>query len=254
MSQDRQKEDKHLFLKKPKFILCAAAMILIAVLCVIFKYMALALIMMLLFAIGSIMITHKILRKRNGEKSQEVTQCALADNEINKLAQYFVGRDEKYISSLGNGYIMNYLANGSLSTGFSVISNKRVYFRGSCYSGQGKSLVKTDEERTVDIKDVTGSGFIYRRHIGVLLGLLMALIVLLGVFCLSMLSFQKQAEYYQKQATEQMEFYRKQAEFSLQLAEDNPQRAEVLQKSAEDARKRAEYYMKQEKDSGNRCW
>ncbi len=62
----------------------------------------------------------------------------------------------------------------SLFYKFAVISNKRVYFRGSCFSGQGKSLVKTDEERTVDIKDVTGSGFIYRRYLGILLGLLTA--------------------------------------------------------------------------------
>ena len=75
---------------------------------------------------------------------------------------------------------MNFLANGTLKRGFAVISNKRVYFRGSCYSGQGKSLVKTNEERTVDIKDVTGSGFIYRRYLGVLIGLFTALAVLLA--------------------------------------------------------------------------
>lgn len=177
---NKQNGMKYLFSKHPKFIFSALAVVMVAVLFAIFKYMALvpAIILLVLFAV--ITINCRILRKIKGKDSQEIAQCALAGKEIAKLAQYFVNRDEKYISSLGNGYIMNYLASGSLSRGFAVISNKRVYFRGSCFSGQGKSLVKTDEERTVDIKDVTGSGFIYRRYIGVLLGLFVALAVLLS--------------------------------------------------------------------------
>ena len=126
----------------------------------------------------SYLIKSKILRKREASSSQEVAQCFLADSDIDKFSQYFISREEKYISSLGNGYIMNFFAGGNLRRGFAVISNKRVYFRGSCFSGRGKSLVKTDEERTIDIKDVTGSGFIYWRHLGKLLGLLAALVVL----------------------------------------------------------------------------
>lgn len=129
-------------------------------------------------AILSYLIIRKILRKRKTSGSQEVAQCFLTDSDIDKFSQYFISREEKYISSLGNGYIMNFFAGGNLRRGFAVISNKRVYFRGSCFSGRGKSLDKTDEERTLDIKDVTGSGFIYRRYLGKLLGLLAALIVL----------------------------------------------------------------------------
>lgn len=182
-SQNKQNGMKYLLSKHSKLIFAALAVVVVAVLFVIFKYMALIPIIILLVLFAVIMINRRILRKIKGKDSQEIAQCALADNEINKLAQYFVNRDEKYISSLGNGYIMNYLASGSLSRGFAVISNKRVYFRGSCFSGQGKSLVKTDEERTVDIKDVTGSGFIYRRYIGVLLGLFVAFVALIGGIC-----------------------------------------------------------------------
>ncbi|MCM1046172.1 MAG: SHOCT domain-containing protein [Candidatus Gastranaerophilales bacterium] len=171
---------KQLFTKHPKLIFTIFVIAVIAVLCIVFKYNAIIPIIILLVLSVSIMITRKILRKKREKDSQEVAQCALTANETDKLAQYFVSKDEKYISSLGNGYIMNYLANGNLSKGFSVISNKRVYFRGSCFSGQGKALVKTNEERTVDIKDITGSGFIYRRYLGVLLGLFTALIILLG--------------------------------------------------------------------------
>lgn len=118
--------------------------------------------------------------KKSGAEIKEVEEYKLKDKEVEQLSQIFVSKDEKYVASLGNGYIMNYLANRTMSRGFSIVSNKRVYFRGSCLSGKGKSLQKSDEERTVDIKDVTGSGFIYQRYLGILLGLFIALLALIG--------------------------------------------------------------------------
>ncbi len=183
MLQNQQEEKKKPFFKQPRFILAIAVGVIIVILCVIFKYKVLIPIILLLVMFIAIMVNRKILRQRKSKNSQEILQYNLSDSESSKLTQYFVNRDEKYISSLGNGYIMSYLANGNLSKGFAVISNERVYFRGSCFSGQGKSLVRTNEERTVDIKDVTGSGFTYRRYIGVLLGLFAALMTLIGGIC-----------------------------------------------------------------------
>ena len=171
MSEEQTKETKKPFIKNPKVIFTICIVVLIAILLAVFKYKALLPIVVLLVVVVAIAVNRSILKKRKGRNSEEVTQCDLTDSDRKKFAGYFVSQDEQYISSLGNGYIMNFLAGGTLKRGFAVISNKRVYFRGSCYSGQGKSLVKTDEERTVDIKDVTGSGFIYRRYLGVLLGL-----------------------------------------------------------------------------------
>lgn len=137
----------------------------------------------LISAAITFMIYRRIFHKREEKNTEQLASYTLTDNEINKFTKHFITKDEKYISSLGNSYIMNFLANGNLSRGFAIISNKRVYFRGSCFNGQGKSLHKTDEERTVDIRDITGSGFIYRRYWGILLGLLSAIIVLLcGIF------------------------------------------------------------------------
>lgn len=166
--------------KKLFIIFTVFIVVLIAVLLVFFRYKALLPIVVLLVVAVAIVVNRFILKKRKMRNTQEVTQCDLTDSDRKKFAGYFVSQDEQYISSLGNGYIMNFLADGALKRGFAVISNKRVYFRGSCYSGQGKSLVKTDEERTVDIKDVTGSGFIYRRYVGTLIGLFTALAVLLA--------------------------------------------------------------------------
>lgn len=241
MPQDQQKENKQIFLKNPKYILCVAVIIIIAVLCVIFKYKALVFIIILLSALVTIMIIRKILRKRKEKNLQEVAQYTLADNEINKLAQYFVSRDEKYISSLGNGYIMNYLANRSFSKGFSVITNKRVYFRGSCFSGRGKALIKTNEERTVDIKDVTGSGFIYNRYVGLLLGLITAFFVfVIGIVAAGMLTIA--ALQWAERSQQRAEEYQQTAEKSQRLAEQNQQLAGQNQQWAEEYRQAAKQY------------
>lgn len=164
-----------------KPILLSGLILLILILCIVLKYMAIIPISIILILGLAIVINRKILRLRKNKKNDvQVEEQKFSDKEMEKLSEYFVNRDEKYVSSLGNGYIMNFLLNKGLKRGFAVISDKRVYFRGSCFSGQGKSLKKTDEERTVDIRDITGSGFVYQRYIGILIALFTACVVLLG--------------------------------------------------------------------------
>lgn len=121
-----------------------------------------------------------IRKKKNQKDSSEVEEYKLNDKEIEKLSQSFASKDEKYIASLGNGYIMSYLTKRSMSKGFAFITDKRVYFKGSCLSGTGKKLVKTNAERTVDVKNITGSGFIYQRYWGILIALFLSILVSLA--------------------------------------------------------------------------
>jgi hypothetical protein len=83
----------------------------------------------------------------------------LTEDSLKKFEGIFAEPTERYIASLGNGYIINFLANSSLASGFAVISNKRVYFKGKCYYKEDGKLKKSFEERTVDLKDVTGTGY-----------------------------------------------------------------------------------------------
>lgn len=122
--------------------------------------------------------------KKSKHKKKDITEVEeykLKDKEIEKLSQSFVSQNEKYIASLGNGYIMNYLANGSMRNGFAFVSDKRVYFKGSCLSGTGKHLVKKNEERTVDVKNITGSGFTYHREWGKLLWMFIPILIFIGI-------------------------------------------------------------------------
>lgn len=154
-----------------------------AILCAVLKYKIILPMLVLAVIAVTVKLNQKLLSKWKNKAVEEVEKYSLKDKEVQKLSGYFVDQEEQYVSSLGNGYIMNYLVNGSLSRGFAVVSDKRVYFRGSCFSGQGKSLVRTDEERTVDIKDVTGSGFIYKRYLGILVALFMAVVTLISGVC-----------------------------------------------------------------------
>lgn len=122
----------------------------------------------------------KLKAKATPKEVPEVEEYQLKDKELEKLSASFVSPDEKYIASLGNGYIMNYLANKSAKKGFAFITDKRVYFKGSCLSGTGKHLVKSNEERTVDVKNITGSGFTYHRYWGILIALFISILVSIG--------------------------------------------------------------------------
>lgn len=126
--------------------------------------------------------------KKNMNNATQVTEHKLNDAHIKKLSHSFMDINEKFISSLGNGYILNFLANGSISQGFSFVTDKRVYFKGTCYSGQGTNLTITNEERTVDVKNITGSGFLKTSSIGYLIGGILLLIIAAGFLCSALLN------------------------------------------------------------------
>ena len=123
----------------------------------------------------------------------EVGAYAFSDQEKDKIHGIFVARDEKYIASLGNGYIASFLAKGILGMGFAIVSDKRVYFKGSCLTCKGKNFVISNEERTVDTTDITGSGFIFRNEVGgPIFGMVMSIFgMLLGVLLSNFFSWSR---------------------------------------------------------------
>lgn len=87
-------------------------------------------------------------------------KCSQAQHTGNaeKFKQFFMNPKEQFVCALGNGYIQNYLAGGFVGKGFAVVSDKRVYFNGKTYEVHNSRLKATSESRTVDLKDVTGTG------------------------------------------------------------------------------------------------
>jgi len=79
-----------------------------------------------------------------------------------KFKDFFMSPNERLITMLGNSYIENFFHNGSVKNGFAVVSDKRIYFRGKRYDVYDDgSVIKTYNSRTVDLTDVTGTGFDY---------------------------------------------------------------------------------------------
>lgn len=80
------------------------------------------------------------------------------------MKKILVDENEEIVAVLGNSYVESFLATGSAQKGYAVVTNKRVYFRGNCYYRERKGYKASSEVRTVDLKDVTGTGFINKRY------------------------------------------------------------------------------------------
>lgn len=98
--------------------------------------------------------------------------------KVKDISELFVNPDEVQKAVIGSGYLANMLRTGSIGKGFGILTDRRFYFRGKCYYKAGKQFIKKEEERTVDLQDITSSGYIYTRHI------LLAVIAILGLFML----------------------------------------------------------------------
>lgn len=107
-----------------------------------------------------------------------------------KFTRLFMSPDEKLVATLGNNYIQNYLHNGSVRNGFAVVSDKRAYFYGTSYTisynGRGNpNANKMSRSQVVDLKDVTGSGFIRMVNIGY--AILAWALVIISIFLIMLL-------------------------------------------------------------------
>ena len=110
----------------------------------------------------------------------------MENSATNKFSKVFASHTEKFVCALGNSLVENFLLSGTLSKGFAILSDKRVYFKGKVFTRRGKGFTVTNEERVVDVKDVTGTGFVHQKHTSVLIFGIVALVVAAIAFLLSM--------------------------------------------------------------------
>lgn len=108
------------------------------------------------FALINLILLGVVLSKTAPRNNGEVKISEQIKTKFNKL---FSEPAEQYIASIGNGYIVNFLSGSGFESGFAAISNKRVYFRGKCYYLENGKVKRNFEERVVDLKDVTGTGY-----------------------------------------------------------------------------------------------
>ncbi|WNX85938.1 SHOCT domain-containing protein [Agathobaculum sp. NTUH-O15-33] len=89
---------------------------------------------------------------------------------IAKKYPFFVDPAETPQAELGSGFIQSYLGGGAISKGFVVATQRRAYFKGKSYFKDFKGHWKKQmQEKTVDLKDITGTGYTSMRQLWMLI-------------------------------------------------------------------------------------
>ncbi|MCL2405922.1 MAG: hypothetical protein FWC92_10310 [Defluviitaleaceae bacterium] len=72
----------------------------------------------------------------------------------------FCNPDERQITTIGTGYIANFISGGSAERAGATLTNKRIYFSGNAFSFNDKGqLTSIKEQKIVNVRDVTGVGY-----------------------------------------------------------------------------------------------
>ena len=111
------------------------------------------------------------------------------DPNDEKFKKLFFSPKEKYVCSLGNSFLQNFLSGNTNSRGFSVISDKRVYFKGNAFEIDGRGFREKSVTSSVDLKDVTGTETRTNDPVGIkalaiimmILGIILFIVGVIGV-------------------------------------------------------------------------
>lgn len=114
-----------------------------------------------------------------GQKAQQVSDSiqsqvqnfrqaqeeAAESRKVKDIRELFVNEEEQQKAVIGGGCLSNMLHSGVLGKGFGVLTDRRLYYRGKCFYRIGGRYMKSDEDCTVDLQDITSSGFTYARNL-----------------------------------------------------------------------------------------
>ncbi len=97
-------------------------------------------------------------------------------------SKVFVEPDEQLQGTLGNGYLENLTLLGRrMKSCRALLTDRRIYFQGRLLTGQGKDLRHDICERIVDVEDITGTGFVYSKPLGILASIIKLLVSVLAM-------------------------------------------------------------------------
>ncbi len=87
-------------------------------------------------------------------------QEELESTEFDKISSEFVEPDEQLVAKLGNGYFVNLMFH-KVKTCNALLSDKRLYLRGNVIDANGGKIERSNIKKTIDLEDITGTGFSY---------------------------------------------------------------------------------------------
>lgn len=119
--------------------------------------------------------------KAQVDASREAYKKEQEEKGIKNLSELIIEPQEQKIAVMGSSYLDSLLHGGVLRKGFGILTDKRFYFKGKCFTKTLGRRIKVDQEYTVDLENITASGFIYIQRY-----LLLILAILSLVFCIGL--------------------------------------------------------------------
>lgn len=115
----------------------------------------------------------------------------LNDNQLQQLREkVFVSNSEEVKSILGADGVQELIANRRVNSSTLILTNKRVYQRGKALNRKGFSFKSVYQENTVDIKEISGTGFNVVKPTGFkITGIVLVILIILAYFIASQQNF-----------------------------------------------------------------
>ncbi len=115
------------------------------------------------------------------DASREAYRKEQEEKGIKNLSGLIIDPQEQKIAVLGSSYLDSLLYGGVLRKGFGILTDKRFYFKGKCFTKTLGRRIKLEQEYTVNLENITASGFVYIQRYWLLI-----LAILCLVFCLGL--------------------------------------------------------------------
>lgn len=94
-----------------------------------------------------------------------------------------IDQDESMTAVIGSNYLQSFMTGGPVEKNVGVLTQKRFYYKGENFGGEGKGMKHTTEEGVVSISDISFTMFRHTQDFGALAaGIILALVGLCAMF------------------------------------------------------------------------
>jgi len=94
------------------------------------------------------------------EQKAPVSGGVIPDADTKKFSGMFVDQSETAVAVLGNNYMQNIMLGQKVQMGYAVLTQKRLYYKGIYFSGEGNRKTLTQGECVVPIEDISMTNFV----------------------------------------------------------------------------------------------